>query len=200
MEKYKHNSKEMQHLAKKIKFLDMPERILSFPPEELLQMLPINKSDNILDLGAGTGFLTIPASKIVDEFVYALNMDPKMLEIIYYKAQDEAISNIRLLKESIDNIPLPEDSIDIVLVSLILHEVKPLSNTLQHIKRVLKKGGYFLCFELEKKESSFDGPPIHMRIPSSTMEQEIINAGFTIVKKSFQLYLNELPYIIIVKK
>jgi ubiquinone/menaquinone biosynthesis C-methylase UbiE len=197
MERHQHNSKEMHHLARKIEFLDRPERIKAFPPEELLQMLPIKKTDNILDLGAGTGYLAIPAAQMVDGLVYALDMDPQMLEVIGSKTQDENITNIQLVKGSIDNIPLSDDSIDIVLASLVLHEVKSLSKTLQQIKRVLKEGGYFLCFEFEKIESPIEGPPMNIRISSSIMEQEIINAGFSITQK---LFPRDFLYIFIVKK
>ena len=198
MEKNHSHSHEMghEHLARKIEFLDTPERSKAIPPEKLLQMLPIKKNDMILDLGAGTGYLTIPASKMVDGFVYALDIDPRMLEIIDSKAQAENITNIQLVKGSIDNIPLPADAVDIVLASLVLHEVKPLSKTLQQINRVLKEGGYFLCFEFDKKESS-EGPPMNIRIPSSIMEQEIMNAGFGITQK---LSPKDYLYVLIGKK
>jgi len=185
MEKNQYNSKEMERLARKMKFLDMPQRRMAFPPEKLLQMLPIKKTDNILDLGAGTGYLAIPAAKMVDGLVYALDIDPEMLEVIDSRAQDKNITNIQLVKGSIENIPLSDDSIDIVLASVVLHEVKSLSETLQQIKRVLKKGGCFLCIEFEKIESLVFGPPMNERIPSSVMEQEIINAGFSVTQKLF---------------
>ena len=194
--KNQHDLKKMQQLSTTIEYLDNPERIKAFPPKELLQMLPIKKTDNILDLGAGTGYLAITAAQMVDGLVYALDMNPKMLTIIESKAQDEKISNIQLVKGSIDDIPLPDNSVDIVLASLVLHEVNPLSKSLQQIKRVLKAGGYFLCVEFEKTESATDGPPMHIRIPSSIMEEELITAGFSIIQK---LFPSDLLYIFIVK-
>jgi ubiquinone/menaquinone biosynthesis C-methylase UbiE len=195
MKNNQHNLKEQQ-LSRTIGYLDSPERIKALPPKELLQMLPIKKTDNILDLGAGTGYLAITAAQMVDGLVYALDMNPKMLDIIESKAQDENITNIQLVKGSIDDIPLSDNSIDIVLASLVLHEVNPLSKTLQQIKRVLKEGGYFLCFEFEKTESAIDGPPMNMRISSSIMEQELINAGFSVTQK---LFSSDFLYIFIVK-
>ena len=123
MNKHQDNSKKVERLARKIGFLDKPERIRAFPPEELLRLLPIKKSDNILDMGAGTGYLTIPAAQKVDGSVYALDMDPEMLKVIASKAEAEAIANIKLVEGSIDNLPLPEASVDIALASLVLHEV-----------------------------------------------------------------------------
>jgi len=197
MEKHQHNAKDTQHLEKQTNFLDGVERRKEFPPEEVLQMLAIKKTDNILDLGAGTGYLTIPAAQMVYGLVYALDMNEKMLEIIDCKAQDQSITNIQVIKGSIDNIPLPDNSIDIVLASLILHEIKPLSTTLQQIKRVLKDGGQFMCLEYEKDESIIEGPPMKIRIPSSVMEQELINVGLKITQK---IFLKGKIYIITAKK
>ncbi|HIQ29937.1 MAG TPA: hypothetical protein EYH45_05170, partial [Candidatus Caldiarchaeum subterraneum] len=48
-------------------FLDSRIRkMLQNPHKILLEDLKLSKGDSLLDLGCGTGFLTIPASKIVD--------------------------------------------------------------------------------------------------------------------------------------
>lgn len=194
MKKNHCHSNEMEGLGGKIEFLDGPERRGGLPPEKLLNMLPIKKTDNILDLGTGTGFLAIPAANMVKGAVYALDIDPSMLEIINAKAKEENVKNIQPIKGSIDHIPLSDDSIDIVLASLVLHEVKGLSNALQQIKQVLKDDGHFVCVEFETEEKSTDGPP---RISSSMMEQEIINAGLRITEK---LFPTDSLYVFIVRK
>lgn len=85
------------------------------------------------------------------------------------------------MQGDISQIPLENKSIDIVLASLILHEVEPLAPVLEEICRVLKTGGYLLCMEYEKEESTAQGPPMHIRIPSSKME--LFSAGFRMVQK-----------------
>ncbi|WP_460294324.1 class I SAM-dependent methyltransferase [Clostridium tertium] len=196
MEKHHCHSKEMNDFKRKTEYLENVDRNKNFTPEELLQMISIKKSDSILDLGAGTGYLSIPAAKIVDNIVYALDLDLKMLNFIQAKAKDKNITNIKSLQGSIDKIPLSDTSIDIVLASLVLHEVNTLSKALEEIKRVLKAHGYFLCLEFEKKElnAGHKTPP---RIHSLEMEQELKNAGFTIEKK---LFLEDSLYVFIVKK
>ncbi|MBC6973204.1 methyltransferase domain-containing protein [Bacillus sp. Xin] len=194
MKKKESHSKEMKHLAKKIEFLDNPKRRGDIPPEKLLKMLPIKKADTMLDLGAGTGYITIPAAKIVEGSVYALDIDSNMLEVINSKAKKENITNVKSLKGSIDDIPLSENSIDFALASLVLHEVKQLSHSLQQIKQVLKDDGYFVCIEFEKKNNPTDS---HPRIASSIMEKEITNVGLKVIQK---LYPTDAIYIIIAKK
>lgn len=179
----------------KIDFLDGVQRKELLPAEEILDRLSINKSDSILDVGAGSGFLTIPAAKLVDKKVFALDIDQRMLKV-QAKAKDRNIENIKLLQGDIDHIPLPARSIDIVLASLILHEVRSLPKVINQISGVLKTGGHLLCLEYEKDERYVEGPPMNIRIKSSELEEDLIKAGFHITRKEFP---QESIYIIIAK-
>lgn len=168
------------HFAKKVEYLENPEKRGGILPEKLLNILPIKKKGHFLDVGAGTGYYTIPAAKFVEGDVFALDIDPKMLKIINSKAEQEVLTNIKTLKGSLDHIPLPDHSIDFVFASLVLHEVKQLSHSLQQMKQVLKPDGYLACIEFEKKDTSSDK---HPRISSAMMEQEITNAGLKVTEK-----------------
>ncbi|ASK63965.1 SAM-dependent methyltransferase [Virgibacillus phasianinus] len=194
MEKGNNNFNEMNYFAKKVEYLENPEKRADILPEKLLNMIPIKEANTILDLGAGTGYITIPAAKIVAGEIYALDIDPNMLEFVDSKASKENITNVKTLKGTIDNIPLSDHSIDLALASLVLHEVKQLSNSLQEIKRVLKAEGYFVCVEFEKKDDPIHS---HPRIASSIMEQEITKAGLKVTQK---LCPTDDVYIIIAKK
>ncbi len=63
-----------QHLHK----LDNPERRKSLPPDKLLDLLKIRDTDTVLDLGAGTGYFTLPASWLCEKFD-GLEAEPQML-------------------------------------------------------------------------------------------------------------------------
>lgn len=185
---------EMEKFRRRVEFLESSERRKEVPPEKILGMLPVKKSDNFLDLGAGTGYFSIPAAKLVEGQVFALDIEPKMLEMIESKVMKENITNVKTLKASIDDIPLSDHSIDFVIVSLVLHEIKHLlSSSLQEVKRVLKPNGYFACIEFEKQENPTHN---HPRISSSTMEQVITKTGLKVTEK---LYPGEGIYIIIAK-
>lgn len=194
-----HNHQVMndQNFMKKIDFLDGVIRKRMLPPEEILNLLPLQKKSCVLDAGAGSGYLTIPAAKGTDGTVYALDMDPRMLNVIRSKATSENIANIQYIQGGIAPIPMADNTVDVVLASLILHEVGPLTPVLREMHRVLTMGGYFLCVEYEKDESAAEGPPMHIRIPSAEMEKELISAGFIIEQKRF---FKEAIYIITARK
>ncbi|WP_348773438.1 bifunctional NAD(P)/FAD-dependent oxidoreductase/class I SAM-dependent methyltransferase [Halobacillus litoralis] len=180
------------NLRKKVEYLDSDERKEQFSPESLLELLPIKNTDDILDVGAGTGFLTIPAAKKTDGMVYALDIDPKILQIANSKASTENLENVRTIQGEMKDLPLADDSIDIVMASLVLHEIKPLSETLQLIHQVIKENGYFACVELEEQPNQN-----HPRISSIIMEKELNKAGFKVSKK---LHPTESIYVLIAQK
>lgn len=184
-------------LTRKINILENADRKNNFPAEDLLKLLSIKRSNNILDLGAGTGYLALPAAKQIDGIVYALDLDVDILNYLDSKAKKEKIENIKTIEGSFENIPLEDNTIDIALASLALHEINPLSDTLKQINRVLREKGYLLCVEFEQNEAS-KSPRVH----SSVMEQELLNAGFSIKEKIFpsNKVANEALYIFIAQK
>ncbi|MCK1996044.1 Methyltransferase domain-containing protein [Paenisporosarcina quisquiliarum] len=169
------------HNKGKLSYLESPERRKEFSPEQLLNMIPVKETDSMLDFGAGTGYFSIPAAKRIKGKVYALDIDATMLEIINEKALEEQLSNIVSVQGSMEALCLPEGSIDIIIASLVLHEIQPLAPLLRQMKKVLKKEGYLICLELEPKGSSKKAP----RITMEGMEQELKEAGFQITEKFF---------------
>ncbi|UJF28545.1 class I SAM-dependent methyltransferase [Planococcus sp. 107-1] len=156
-------------------------------------MIPLKKADHILDFGAGTGYFTLPFAQKVDGTVYALDIDQTMLEMIRSKAEQEHITNIQLILAGNDRLPLPDASVDVIMASLVLHEVNPLEETLQQFMNVLKSGGHFICIELEPTQASERAP----RITCAKMEEKLVNSGMQIIEKKF---LTEFLYVLIAKK
>lgn len=165
----------------KIAYLDDPQRNGGLTAEALLDQLAMKKSDRILDFGAGTGYFTLPLAQRVDETVFALDTDPAMLALIREKAQAAAIENIELLNGELTNSALAEDSLDVILASLVLHEITPLGPVLDNMHSLLKPGGQLIAIELEPKT----GGPKAPRLTSSGLEQQLTGAGFKVAEKFF---------------
>ena len=182
-----------QHSKGKVSYLESPERRKEFSPEQLLNMIPLKETDSMLDFGAGTGYFSIPAAKRILGNVYALDIDPAMLEIINEKAQKQQLTNIVPVQGSMEALPLPDGSIDMIIASLVLHEIQPLAPLLQQMRNPLKKEGYLICLELEPKGSSEKAP----RMTLEEMEREMKEAGFQVKEKFFPL---ESLYMLVAQK
>lgn len=182
-----------KHSNEKVSYLESPERRKEFSPEQLLSMVPLKETDNILDFGAGTGYFSIPVAKKTTGKVYALDIDASMLDIIKEIALKEHLTNIVPVQESMAELSLPNGTIDMIIASLVLHEIQPLAPLLQQMRNVLKKEGYLICLELEPKGSSEKAP----RITLEGMEREMKEAGFQVTEKFFPA---ESLYMLVAQK
>lgn len=164
--------------------LDNPERYKLIPIEEILANLDVTKTDNVLDLGAGTGYFTFPVAEKTSGTVYALDIEQKMLEALNERNTRLKMDNIELVKGLIENIPMENNQVHRAIASMVLHEIEPLSKGLQEVKRVLKDDGQCILVEWEKVETE-SGPPLHHRIHSQEMKKAVEMEGFIVTDISF---------------
>lgn len=182
-----------QKLQKKIQNLESIKRL---PAEEFFKFLQLNKEDDLLDLGAGAGYISLSIANYVKKVV-ALDFDKDVLDYLENKAKDKGITNIETAAGDFKAMPLASNKFDKAVASISLHEVTPLSLVLSEIHRVLKDEGIFLCIDLEKTDH-----PTGPRVPSLEMEAEIRKAGFSIKEKvhSTTPIANQPVYIIVAQK
>lgn len=192
-----HHNQPDQKFLNKIAFLDSRQRELLIPPEALINQLPIQKNQTLLDVGAGSGFFTIPMAQSTSGIVYAMDPDRRMLSVIEDKAKEKGLTNIELIQDYIENLSIQNNSIDFVMASLILHEVSSLTKALSNIFEVLKSGGHLLCLEYEKDDLIIEGPPMSIRIGSEKLQNALSLIGFKIVKKT---KINDAIYTVLAIK
>ncbi|MGH2618956.1 MAG: class I SAM-dependent methyltransferase [Anaerolineales bacterium] len=110
---------------------------------QLIRQAQIKPGHRVLDLGCGTGTLTIlakltyPNSKVV-----GLDGDPRILAITRAKAAKAGVE-IRLDHGMAFQMPYPDNSFDRVLSSLVLHHLTTENkrHALREVLRVLRPGG-----------------------------------------------------------
>jgi ubiquinone/menaquinone biosynthesis C-methylase UbiE len=192
-----HHNQQDQKFLTKIDFLDSIQRERLIPPEVLISQMPIQKNHILLDIGAGSGFFTIPMAESTSSKVYAMDPDRRMLSVIEDKAKGKGLTNIKLIQEYIENLSIQNNSVDFVMASLILHEVKSLTKALTNIFEVLNSGGHLLCLEYEKDDLIIEGPPMSIRIRSEELEKTLSLIGFDIVKKT---KINDAIYTVLAVK
>jgi len=192
-----HCNQHDQKFLNKIAVLDSNQRKLLIPPETLISQMPIQKNHTLLDVGAGSGFFTIPMAESTSGKVYAMDPDPRMLSVIKDKAKEKGLTNIELIQDYIENLCIQTNSVDFVMASLILHEVSSPTKALSTIFEVLKAGGHLLCLEYEKDDLIVEGPPMSIRIGSKDLEKGLSLIGFDIVKKT---KINDAIYTVLAVK
>lgn len=186
-----------QKFISKMAYLESKQREQLIPPELLINQMPILNNHTLLDVGAGSGFFTIPMAKSTTGKVYALDPDKRMLDVIQSKAKEKGLTNIEPIHETIENLNLQEQSIDFVMASLILHEVKDLNFALKKIYDTMSFGGHLLCLEYEKDDLIREGPPMSIRIQSDVLKETLSAIGYDIVKKNI---INDSIYTVLAVK
>jgi len=108
----------------------------------ILRLLNVKKNDIGLDLGCGTGLLTLKIAKKVKKII-GVDFSEKMLNIA--KSKIKPNSNIEFLQMNISKkIDFPNSYFDFVVCSLTLSHIKNLKRLYQEVHRILKKNGIFV--------------------------------------------------------
>jgi ubiquinone/menaquinone biosynthesis C-methylase UbiE len=141
----------MSHLG--AGWLERAEREKEEHTSKLLPPLGIKPGDTVVDLGAGSGYYTFRLAQLVGPKgrVYALDIQPEMLEIIRKRADKDKIANVALVKNTEKELKLPANSVDLILMVDVYHELAyPYEMTAEMVK-ALKPGGrmVFVEFRLE---------------------------------------------------
>ena len=162
-------------MAKKIKVLSSEEGynlaadvydenenyLNSFEQGELIPVLGALAGKKVLDVGAGTGRLSLPLANR-GAVVTALDVSPKMLEIIEKKLQrrvsndgtrrDFVKSKIQTVIGEAENLPFGNNTFDVVTAAFLIVHLKDPTRFFDEAYRVLKDGGKFVVTNINQKD------------------------------------------------
>ena len=116
-----------------------------------VKMAKVVPGEVVLDVGCGTGTLTIAAKDRAGPTgqVHGIDASPEMIDVAREKAGKKG-ADVDFRVGLIEDIPFPDGQFDVVLSSLMLHhlpdDVK--RQGFQEIRRVLKPDGRFLAIDL----------------------------------------------------
>jgi demethylmenaquinone methyltransferase/2-methoxy-6-polyprenyl-1,4-benzoquinol methylase/phosphoethanolamine N-methyltransferase len=125
-----------------------------------IELAGVAPGQSVLDVGCGTGTLTLAAKAAVGPSGQVSGIDPapEMVEVARRKAA-RAGSDVDFRVGVIEALPFPDTSFDVVLSSLMLHhlpeEVK--RKGFEEIARVLRPGGLFFAVDLATGSHTFAG-------------------------------------------
>ena len=151
--------------------------------ESVFQTMKIEKGSIFVDLGCGAGEYSIYASRIIGHKgqVYAIDMSQEILNKLSEIVIQQKRYNIKLIKANIClSIPLKENSVDQCLLATVMHAQKftqEHSHLFSEIARILKPNGQLTLIECKKEEMPF-GPPLHMKISASELEEKMATYYF----------------------
>lgn len=144
-------SQVMGHLG--AQWLERPERQQEERTDLLIQMLELKPDNVVADIGAGSGYFTMPLARSVSNGkVLAVDIQPKMLEMLQQKSKSLGITNVTPVLGTITNPNLPESSVDVVLMVDAYHEFSNPREMMDAIVTGLKPGGRVVLVEFRAED------------------------------------------------
>ena len=166
--------------------LDTPERLLWLPPAVVIGALAVQPGDAIADIGAGTGYFSLPLAQAAGSLgqVYAVDCQAEMLKRLQLKLDAGSISNIHMINADADSTGLPNASCDLVFMANVWHEFADHTAVLREDRRILNARGRIAVLDWRPDVEAEHGPPLHHRISASDALEDLQLAGFAEVKQS----------------
>lgn len=144
-------------------FYDVTVNIMTFGRVHRLRTLTVDHTllkpgESVLDVGCGTGGVTIPAKIRVGKNGRVAGIDPapEMIAIARRKANHAGLE-IDFRVGVIESLPFPDETFDAVTSSLMMHHLPEHVQVkgLAEIRRVLKPGGRLLIADMMRPSKSF---------------------------------------------
>ena len=113
----------------------------------------IRPGDDVLDVGCGTGELTVAAQRATGDAarVVAVDTSAAMLDRARRRAA-RAGARVEFAQEPAERLPFPDASFDVVTHSLLLHHLPPptLHRAIGEARRVLRDGGRIVIVDFAR--------------------------------------------------
>lgn len=143
-------AKVMGH--QEILWLERPSRENQEQPNAVVEALDLKPTDTVADIGAGTGYFSFPiAKKVPDGQILAVDIQPEMLEVIEFLAQENHINNVKPILGSETNPNLATEKIDLALMVDAYHEFAYPREIMEKLVTALSPGGKVILVEYRRE-------------------------------------------------
>jgi SAM-dependent methyltransferase len=173
-------SQVMGHLG--ARWLERPDREREELPERVVAAMDLAPDAEVADIGAGTGYFSFRiARKVPDGRVYAVDIQPEMLDIMRARIEARGIDNVRLVQGTEDDPRLPPAGIDAVLLVDAYHEFAYPREMMEAIIRALRPGGRVFLVEYRGEDPSIPIKPLH-KMTEAQARREMAAVGLAHVQ------------------
>lgn len=168
--------------------LEDPERAAWQKPDEVVAALRLAEGAVACDVGAGPGVFTLRLARAVGPRgrVHALDVEPRMLEILARRAADAGLANVHPHAVADGAAPLPPEPCDAVLLVNALHHFPDPAGALRQLARGLAPGGRIAVVDFHGGELPV-GPPAEHRLPRERFDAAVREAGLEIAEEPLAL-------------
>jgi arsenite methyltransferase len=149
-------------------------------PQRVIAALNLRPGDQVADLGSGGGYFTFRLAEAVGPAgkVYAVDIDPDMVDLIAKRAKQETASNIDPILAKSDDPLLPKTGVDLIFTSNTYHHIDNRIAYLSKLREYLRPGGRIAIIDFDRR-AWFEGLFRHYT-PSEFIKREMEQAGYSL--------------------
>jgi SAM-dependent methyltransferase len=171
-------------IARYLAMLERPEREAFQKPAQVMAALALRRGERVADIGAGSGYFTIPVAKAVGPrgTVWALDIRQPMLDFIAARLEKERLTNVKLKRVLPDDPQLPPESVDTILMVDVYHYIHFEKRGAEYAVKLrpgLAKGGRVIVIDYTPRP--FDerpwGPPPEQQMSRETLDGYMAAGG-----------------------
>ena len=144
-------------------WLEREEREREERTDLLLPELALEPGMVVADVGAGTGYIArrMAAQVGASGLVYAVDVQPEMIDMLKSLAARAGLAQIRPLLGAVDDVRLPAASVDLAIMVDVYHELEFPREVLASIVRSLKPGGRVVFVEYRAEDPKVPIKAVH---------------------------------------
>lgn len=161
-----------------INWLERSTREKEENTSKLIKNMNIKSTDIIADIGAGSGYHVFKMAPLCKRgYVYAVDIQPEMLNAILKNPKFENYTNIELFEGDEKSVNLPENTFDKVLLVDVYHEFSYPNEMILSIRKALKENGKIYLIEYRMEDQSVPIKKLH-KMSQKQAVKELQFAGF----------------------
>src|SRR6201997_4881887 len=161
-----------------LSIFDSPGREDRLQIDRVMDVLGIGPGKNVADIGAGSGWFTVPAARRVTDSgkVYAVDINPEAIRYIDQRLQKEQLHNVVTILGKEDDPLLPAGQVEAVLLLKTYHEVAKPVALLRNLRSALRPGAKVGVIDR-------NGNGENHGVGRDVVIREAKEAGFTLIDK-----------------
>lgn len=161
--------------ARFAKSFDDPSRETWQMPSRVIDELQLRAGMKVADIGAGTGYFSTRLARVPGVSVFAVDIEPKMIDYLKQRAQKEGLTNITGVLAGASTANLPEP-VDVILIVDTYHHLPNRQAYFGELKKSLRPGGRIAIVDFRK--DALGGPPADFRFTPQQIQDEMHRAGY----------------------
>jgi SAM-dependent methyltransferase len=175
---------ERRFNPKSLEKLEAPDRGELFPVDAIMDAAGVCGMLNVADIGAGTGYFTVPmARRVAPGKVVAVDPSAELLDVIREKlASEDSPKNVELVVGAASATGLAIASYDLIFLSAVWHEIDDHSAALREFSRIAAPNAKLAIVDWSPDGIRPPGPPLEHRIARAEVETALEEGGWGVVK------------------